>query len=33
VRGTGGKIGADLLKDIEQAVGRYSEQPLAGAAS
>jgi CheY-like chemotaxis protein len=33
VRGTGGKIGADLLKDIEQAAGRYSEQPLAGAAS
>jgi hypothetical protein len=33
VRGNGGKIGADLLKDIEQAVGRYSEQPLAGAAS
>lgn len=33
VRGDGGKVGAELLKDIERAVKKYSEPPLAGAAS
>jgi len=32
VRGNGGKIGADLLKDIEQAVNKYSEAPVANSA-
>lgn len=30
VRGDGGKIGAELLKDIERAVRKYSEPPLTG---
>ncbi len=30
VRGDGGKIGAELLKDIERAVRKYSETPTAG---
>jgi CheY-like chemotaxis protein len=33
VHGSGGKVGAELLKDIERAVKKYSEPPLAGAAS
>jgi CheY-like chemotaxis protein len=30
VRGDGGKVGAELLKDIERAVRKYSETPTAG---
>ncbi|MEQ9609714.1 MAG: response regulator [Kiloniellaceae bacterium] len=33
VRGDGGKVGAELLKDIERAVTKYSEPPSTGAAS
>ena len=33
VRGNGGKIGAELLQDIERAMKKYSDQPMAGAAS
>ncbi|MGF1628853.1 MAG: response regulator [Kiloniellaceae bacterium] len=32
VHGSGGKVGAELLQDIERAVKKYSEPPLAGAA-
>jgi CheY-like chemotaxis protein len=31
VHGSGGKVGADLLKDIERAVEKYSETPLTAA--
>ena len=31
VHGSGGKVGADLLKDIERAVRKYSDGPMAGA--
>ncbi len=30
VRGDGGKVGAELLKDIERAVKKYSETPTSG---